>query len=67
MKNDDETREFYYNTCKRNKSQLGEMLRVKGHEVRRSNQNQLYLFGLAPKQNAPMFVGDVAIDFDDES
>lgn len=69
MKNDDELKDFYYKTCNRNKSQLAEMLRVKGHEVRRSNQNQLYLFGLAPKRNAPMFVGPAAMDDDgdDES
>lgn len=65
MKSDDELKDFYYNTCNRNKSQLAEMLRVKGHEVRRSNQNQLYLFGLAPKRNAPMFVGPAAMDCDD--
>jgi phage/plasmid-associated DNA primase len=64
MKHDDEAKEFYYNTCNRNKSQLGEMLKVKGHEVRRSNQNQLYLFGLKPKQNAPMFIDDYE-DYDD--
>eukprot|EP00873_Tetraselmis_striata_P013274 jgi/Tetstr1/433538/TSEL_022806.t1 len=64
MKNDDELKDFYYKTCNRNRSQLAEMLRVKGHNVRRSNQNQLYIFGLAPKQNAPMFVGSAAMDGD---